>query len=136
MTKLQKLISQIAPSIHIKTTWEQDSDAEYPINNDDAEDKPENFQAWQSEITTEAIVDGELTSGSEYMGGTWEKTSDFPWISNPTVSGYEHQMTIAALETLQRNVTFINPSTPLLTEIKNTISWLNNHDENGTELID
>jgi hypothetical protein len=99
-TKLQIALATIAPSISIRTIWEHDQDSG-PISKEcDGFDKSEDddWQAWQSEIRATAIVTGEEITGSAYLGGTWEKYGDDPATSNPTISGYENQMTQEALE--------------------------------------
>lgn len=99
-TQLQKVLATLAPSISIRTIWEHDPDSG-PISKEcDGFDASEddNWQAWQSEIRATAICNGEEITGSAYLGGTFEKSGDLPEYSNPTISGYENQMTQEALE--------------------------------------
>ena len=105
-TELQKHLAQLAPSISIKTIWGHDPDL-WDIRKDcdgfDDED-PDDWQAWQSEIRATAICGGEKITGSAYLGGTWEKAGDNPSESNPTISGYEWQMTVEAMENLMGQI--------------------------------
>jgi len=101
-TQLQEKLSLIAPNISIETTWEHDPDLlDIRLDCDGFDDvDPNDWQAWQSEVRASAICEGELVSGSAYLGGTWEKYGDHPSKSNPTISGYENQMTEEALDEL------------------------------------
>jgi hypothetical protein len=101
-TKLQKQLAKIAPSIAIETYWEYDTDLRDIRQDCDGMDdeNPDDWQAWQSNIRATVIQDGEEIHGNAYLGGTWEKTNDLPEYSNPTISGYEPQMTLEALEEL------------------------------------
>ena len=105
-TELQKRLAAVAPSIQIETIWEHDPDL-YDIRKDcdgfDDED-PNDWQAWQSEVRASAVVEGELVTGSAYLGGTWERAGDIPSESNPEISGYEPDMTRDALKELSRAV--------------------------------
>lgn len=106
-TPLQKQLAGIAPSISIEIIWEHDPDCEREFrelsrNPGDCfygEDR-DDWQPWQSEVRATAIVGGEELTGSDYLGATWEKFGDDPRVSNPDISGYEDQMTVAALEEL------------------------------------
>jgi hypothetical protein len=97
-TKLQRHLATIAPQVSIETHWEHDPDARFPDCMMD--ENPDDWEPWQSEIRATAITLGEERTGSAYLGGTWEKWTDNPAKSNPTISGYENQMTIEALEEL------------------------------------
>ena len=101
-TELQMKLAKLAPAVSIRTIWTPDPDL-YDIRQEccgmDDED-PENWQAWQSEIRATAVVDGEEDSVSDYLGCTWERAGDVPEESNPTISGYEPQMTREALSQL------------------------------------
>lgn len=108
-TELQKVLSTIAPSILIRTIWEHDPDSRFsdlaaPGCCFEDED-PADWQAWQSEIRATAIVNGEEITGSAYLGGTWESYGDNPAQSNPEISGYEMDMTMEALNELDRQTT-------------------------------
>ncbi len=90
--------------------WSRDPDSERewkelskPGNCFDGE-KRKDWTPWQSEIEALAIVGFEQVKGHAYLGGTWEKAGDKPHESNPEISGYENQMTIEALEELQKLV--------------------------------
>lgn len=98
-TTLQKQLAEIAPLIAIETIWEHDLDAgDIRKECDGMENvRRKDWQAWWSEIKATTIVRGELVEASAYMGGTWEKSKDLPEFSNPTISGYEPQMTEEAL---------------------------------------
>lgn len=98
-TELQKALASLAPSICIKTTWEHDPycrDIRQDCEGMEDED-PDDWQAWQSEVSASAIINGEEVSASAYLGGTWEKATDHPETSNPDISGYEPDMTVGAL---------------------------------------
>lgn len=101
-TKLQQAIAKVAPSICIRTIWEHDPDCG-PISEECdgfSSDEDDDWQAWQSEVRATAIVEGAEVSGSDYLGGTFEKVGDVPEESNPTISGYEPDMTKRALDEL------------------------------------
>ena len=102
-SKLQQDLASICPSVNIETTWTHDTDIHPDIRKDcdgmDDED-PADWQCWRSEVKASAIVNGEVITGSDYLGGTWERAGDYPWQSNPEISGYEASMTVAALEDL------------------------------------
>lgn len=130
-TELQKQLATIAPSVSIRTIWEIDPD-HYDIRKDcDGfdDENPEDWTCWQSEIRATAIIDGEEVTGSAYLGGTWEKAGDSPDESNPTISGYEPQMTVEALEELVARFTATGGTFPrpeLLThEISGAIQHVN-----------
>jgi len=109
-TKLQLELATVAPSISIRTIWEHDTDC-WDIRKecDGMDDEnPNDWQAWQSEIRATAISGGEEISGSDYLGGTWEKAGDDPAESNPDVSGYEPDMIEGALEDLRHKCTAPN----------------------------
>jgi hypothetical protein len=118
-TALQLALTKVAPSICIRTLWEHDPDM-HDITKDcdmPPETDPDDWQAWQSEVRATAIVDGEEVSGSDYLGGTWEKAGDDPAESNPDISGYEPDMTEKALRELHGLIEEVNPESPLLAEI-------------------
>jgi len=108
-TELQKAIAKVAPSICIRTIWEHDPDCG-PISKecDGFSDEDDDWQAWQSEVRATAIVDGAEISGSDYLGGTFEKVGDVPEESNPTISGYEPDMTERALDELAELASLIS----------------------------
>ena len=73
-TNLQQSLRAIAPSIHIETLWAHDPDCG-PISKEcDGFDSSDDhkWQAWQSEVRASAICGGEILSGSDYLGGTWD----------------------------------------------------------------
>jgi hypothetical protein len=122
-TALQKTLAAIAPSVSIETHWSHDEDLR-DIRKDCCgmdDENPEDWQAWQSEVRATAIVNGEEVSGSDYLGGTWEKAGDVPSESNPEISGYENQMTVDALQDL---LSAFVPTVhrKLATEIRNAIA--------------
>lgn len=107
-TELQKKLATLYGGISIETIWSHDEDASFtkhgmtePGGCFHGED-PDDWQAWQSEVRASAIYNGEIVSGSAYLGGTWEKYGDNPAESNPEISGYEPQMTQEALEELAK----------------------------------
>lgn len=102
-TELQKALAVIAPCVDLHTIWSRDHTDKFhdSINKDwTAGKQAKDWKCWQAEIRASIVKDGELISASEYMGGTWERTGDRPHISNPTINGYEPQMTEEALEEL------------------------------------
>ncbi len=105
-TKLQTALQTIAPSISIKTHWSHDPECRDIREDCDGfdDENPEDWTAWQSEVRATAIDEGEEKTGSDYLGGTWEKSSDVPWKSNPEISGYELDMTETALTELRGSV--------------------------------
>ena len=104
-TELQKRLATVAPSIQIGTIWEPDPDL-YDIRKDcdGFDEDPNDWQAWQSEVRASAVVEGDLVTGSAYLGGTWERAGDSPNDSNPEISGYESGMTCDALKELAKSV--------------------------------
>ena len=93
----------IAPNIVVETIWEHDDEAdwgsEYSRDWQKEEDR-DDWQCWQSEVRATIIANGELITGSAYLGSTWEKFGDDPRESNPDISGYERQMTWEAIHDL------------------------------------
>lgn len=103
---LQQALGKVSPYISIVTLWEHDTH-HTDIRKDCCgfdDENPEDWQAWQSEVRASCIVDGEEISGSDYLGGTWERAGDLPEESNPDISGYEIGMTCKALENLAGQV--------------------------------
>ena len=99
-SEILALLAQATPSIAIETVWEHDEDERWddPINADWTKDEdPDDWQCWKSEVRAMIIIDGKLTVGSAYLGGTWERYGDNP---NPDISGYFRQMCAEALEDL------------------------------------
>ena len=105
-TTLQKHLATIAPSISIETIWEHDPDCHSIQDDCDGfeDEDPNDWQCWQSEIRATAIHCGEEVTGQAYLGGTWEKAGEYPWVANPEISGYEAQMTVEALEELRDKI--------------------------------
>lgn len=109
-TELQAKLVTITPLIRIRTIWERDPDGErewrelVKAGNCFEGEKRGDWTCWQSEVEALAIVDFEQVKGSAYMGCTWEKRGVKPNASNPTISGYENQMTVEALEDLALGV--------------------------------
>jgi len=123
-TALQLALARVAPSVSIVTLWEHDPVARFSkltgpgccFENED----PDDWTPWQSEIRATAILEGEEITGSDYLGGTWEKAGDNPAESNPEISGYENQMTVDALCELMDQIRPI-PNHPLRVEIQTAI---------------
>jgi hypothetical protein len=105
-TDLQKQLAKVAPNVSIETYWSHDPDFHDIRKHCDGFDNedPEDWQAWQSEIRATCIIEGETVNGFSYLGGTWEKADDAPEVSNPTISGYERQMTEEALRELGQQI--------------------------------
>ena len=99
-------LAAVAPSISIKTIWEHDTDCRCITKDCDmpADTDPADWQAWQSEVRAACIVNGSEISGSDYLGGTWEKFGDDPAESNPEISGYLPQMIEEAIKELGKQV--------------------------------
>ncbi len=103
-------LAKVAPSISIQTDWSPDCDM-FDIRKhcDGYENEdPNDWQAWQSEVSAKAILDGREVSGSDYLGGTWEKACDHPAKSNPDISGYFPDMVREALSDLSRQLITVN----------------------------
>lgn len=100
-------LAKVAPSIAIETTWEKDTDARWDM--DPSCGDPDDFTAWQSEVRASAIVNGQLVSGSAYLGGTWIKYGESPAKVNPEISGYLPQMIDEALQDLLVAGSFTEP---------------------------
>lgn len=127
-TQLQKELAKIAPNICIETIWTEDPDSwsewrelSKPGNCFDGEDR-DDWQPWQSQIRATCICNGRTCVGSDYLGGTWEKSGDNPAVSNPEISGYERQMTEGALRELGEQIT----NEMLSTQIINALKHLSN----------
>ena len=102
MAALRKAAPSIAFSIH----WEHDEDAG-PIHKECdgfTAAEADEWQAWQSEVRAECIIDGETRTGSDYLGGTFEKADDVPEESNPFISGYLPDMIDRALDELAAQI--------------------------------
>ena len=95
-------LAVVAPSIAIETIWGHDMDCRDITKDCDmpADTDPDDWQAWQSEVRATAIIGGSEISGSDYLGGTWEKYGDNPAKSNPEISGYLPQMILEAINEL------------------------------------
>ena len=139
MTNLQTQLSKICPSVLIETKWDIDETMGDIRNHCDGMDDvdPDDWTAWSSEIRASAIVKGVAKHGSYHLGGTWEKAGDVPWKSNPDISGYEHQMTMAALEELLEEINKFDDDSDaystltediihasLVDQIKSALIWL------------
>lgn len=123
-TKLQLALAKVAPHISIRTIWEHDPEC-YDITKEcdmPPDTDPADWQAWQSEVRATCIQEGEEVTGSAYLGGTWEKSGDIPEESNPTISGYEPDMTKEALQELHGRVT----DEDLIRQIEAALDYLAN----------
>ena len=93
-------LAELLPFVHIARVWSSDTFPDWDIfevgNALDGEDK-DNWQAWQSEVKATAIIQGKVFSGSNFLGGTWERYDDNPEVSNPSISGYFTQMVHEAI---------------------------------------
>ncbi len=103
---LKDALRKAAPSIAFSIIWEHDQDAG-PIHKEydgftaaEADD----WQAWQSEVCAETVIDGETKTGSDYLSGTFEKADDVPEESNPFISGYLPDMIDRALDELAAQI--------------------------------
>ncbi len=104
---LVALLAKVAPSISVETIWEHDTDLHPDIRKDCdgfENENPEDWQAWRSEVCASAVVNGTMISGSDYLGGTWEKAVDHPSKSNPDISGYFPDMLTEAVKELGKQV--------------------------------
>lgn len=127
-TELQKYLATIAPQISIVTLWEHDPDGyqefkglSQPGNCMEGQDFRD-WQSWQTEIRATTVSLGETLTGTAYLGGTWERSSNDPTETNPEISGYELQMTEEALEELRRE---IGEAAPLLwSQCTAALEWL------------
>jgi hypothetical protein len=118
-TELQKHLATIAPQVAIRTYYQTDDDAwnewdemTKPGNCMEGE-RPEHWCAWQASIEAATVTLGELRTGTAYLGGNWERVGECPYKSNPTISGYEKQMTEEALQELRDN---LDPEAVLLAD--------------------
>jgi hypothetical protein len=103
-TELQTTLATLAPLVSINTSWGYDDDADMSIfhaGNALENEKPRDWECWQSEIKATTIHNGEIVSGSAYLGGNWYRIGE---ATDHTVSGYEKQMTVEALEDLQKQL--------------------------------
>ena len=99
---MKSKLKQVAPNIKITTIWSPDPFSG-PISEEcDGFDPSEDgdWCAWQSEVRATAIESGEEITGSDHLGGTFERVEDDPEFSNPDISGYYPQMVDRALEEL------------------------------------
>ena len=103
--ELKEKLAAIAPSVAFNVIWTHDEDARWSDLAEVMQDEnPDDWQAWQSEVTAEAIVDGTELTASTYLGGTWEKYGDNPWESNPDISGYLPQMLEKSVDELLKQL--------------------------------
>ena len=96
-----------APCLSIAVLWEDDIHPDTSIfdkGNALDDQSPDDWRCWMSEVRASMIVNGQLLTGSDYLGGTWEKASCQPDESNPEISGYFPQMCEQALEDLHGQV--------------------------------
>ncbi len=129
-TKLQIALSTLAPSILIRTFWQNDWSPDMTIfhaGNGLSGEKEDDWECHQSEVRATAIVHGDEVKGCAYLGGTWERAGDNPAKVNPDISGYERQMTVEALGELCEELKKL-PMYPvrLIDEIVAALSFLNN----------
>lgn len=82
-------LAEIAPSIHFGVHVEPDSDSVWDVVGDL---DPDDFKAWQYDVSATVIAGGEFVEGHAYMGGSWEKFGDNPREVNPDIGGYLLQM--------------------------------------------
>jgi hypothetical protein len=126
-TALQTALARIAPSISIVTLWEHDPDGQREWRELArpggcfADEEPEDWTCWQSEIQASAVSGGDLVTASAYLGGTWQEAGGNPAESNPDISGYERQMTVDALRDLART---LPESAPVQLEITAALAHL------------
>ena len=110
-TELIEALHLAAPSISITVMWTYDDDgaAEW----DDLSSNPgdcfygtdrDDWVCWQTTTTASVIIDGEEIEGSDYLGGTWEKYDESPWVVNPDISGYFPDKARVALEELAKQL--------------------------------
>ncbi len=86
LAKLYATLATLAPSVAFSTLWEHDTDAKWDI--EDPSLDPRDFQAWQTDTSARAIVDGREIEGNAYLGGTWIEFGEDPAKVNPEISGY------------------------------------------------
>jgi hypothetical protein len=105
-TELQTSLASIVPTVQIQTIWQRGWNAQETIHDvyGMEDEDPDDWQAWESEVRASAVVNGELLTGSDYLCGIWERVGNDPRITDPTVSGYELDMTIAALSNLSDQI--------------------------------
>lgn len=104
-------LAAAAPSVHLETLWSYDEDGAQEFRSlsrrkDDCfyGEDPEDWCCWQAEVKATVIVRGSCLTGSDQLGGTWEKSGDHPAKSNPDISGYYPQMAREALGLLREEV--------------------------------
>lgn len=100
-------LAAVAPSVAIETIWEHDADARWDMAPECGD--PDEFTAWQSEARASGVIGGAVVSGSDYLGGTWEKYEEHPAKSNPEISGYLPQMIAEAVKELGKQVPTCHP---------------------------
>jgi len=125
-TNLQKALATVAPSISIQTIWTEDESPDNSIFSKGCGlygEDPDDWACWESAIEATIIHNGEMVTGSAYMGGTWEKYGNNPTKTNPDISGYEPQMVEEALEELKA-LFGVPPK-----EIETALSFLNSYSE-------
>jgi hypothetical protein len=87
-TELQTALVAFIPTVAVKTVWYRGWLSS------------EGAQEWDAEVQVSTIVNGDIYTGSAYLGGVMEQAGDDPKISNPTISGYEIGLTHDALTEL------------------------------------
>ena len=102
-SELRKRLASVLPCVNIEIVWSPETEIDESIfeaGNALEKERFEDWFCWQTEARATAIVNGELVTGSECLGGTWERSGDNPEETNPTISGYETDLVIEALHEL------------------------------------
>lgn len=117
---LKTMLAAVAPDIAFDVIWEVDPDFTW---NGDGPDPVEDKGLFPHdvEVRAMAIIGGELKTGSDYLGGSYEE-----WDSvDQEVHGYLNQMLEEALDELLKLIPATVPVSPLLRQYldaKNAIS--------------
>ena len=106
-------LGRMAPSINFKAIWTED--LSFCWDGDGPDPGLEGYVAHDVDVEARVIVGGRIISGSESLGGCYEKVGR----RDPDVHGYFLQMASAALDDL---ATQLKGNTRLLKEVRK--AWL------------
>lgn len=98
--QLLKGLAKVAPTVGI--TVNRTVDRHYEWDGDGPDPIEEGYLPYDIVVVATMIVDGKTLHGQDSLGGNYEK----PGRHDPEVSGYFHQMLVAALEDLRLNLEF------------------------------
>ena len=99
MHKLIEELKKTKPSYHVETIWEEDND--YIWDGDSEDPMNEGFIPHVVEVKISTIINGEMVSGSDYLGGCYTKYGE---AHSEDVHGYFPDMLDEAITDLENQI--------------------------------